>query len=107
MGRPPKDIDGEQVFRLARIGSTQQDIADYLGCARSVISERFRQEYELGRAASKRSIRLWQFKRAKAGSDTMLIHLGKVYLGQGDKSGPDDQLGDQVPRDDQGGVIEP
>jgi hypothetical protein len=85
MGRPLKDIDGDEVFDWAKDGCTQEEIANHFGCARSVISERFRQEYELGKAASKTSLRRMQFDKARAGSDTMLIHLGKVYLGQTDR----------------------
>jgi hypothetical protein len=36
----------------------------------------------LGRAQSKISLRRAQFKRAMAGSDAMLIHLGRSVLGQ-------------------------
>ncbi len=85
MGRPRLPIDGETVRKFARIGCTQEEIAGRLGCARSVISERFRQEFELGRAQSKTSLRSYQWKRARNGSDPMLIHLGKVYLDQKDR----------------------
>jgi hypothetical protein len=85
MGRPLKDINADEVFDLASKGCTQEEIAGHFGCARSVISERFRHDYELGSAASKTSIRSMQFARARKGSDAMLIHLGKVYLGQSDK----------------------
>jgi hypothetical protein len=85
VGRPLKPIDAEQVYKLARLGCTQEEVGDYFGCARSVISERFRQEFELGRAASKISLRRWQRKKAQAGCSTMLIHLGKAELGQTDR----------------------
>lgn len=92
MGRPLKPIDAEQVYKLARLGCTQDEIGDYFGCVRSVISDRFRPEFELGRAASKMSLRRWQMKRAQAGSDAMLIHLGKHHLGQG--TGLSNDIGD-------------
>ncbi|HWG97202.1 MAG TPA: hypothetical protein VN647_08980, partial [Nitrospira sp.] len=64
-GRPLKEIDGDQVYKLAKMGCTQEEIADYFGCAsHSTISERFRQDYELGRAASKTSLRRMQWKSA-------------------------------------------
>ncbi len=85
MGRPLKDIDGEMVRKLARLGCTQEEIAARLECARTVISERFRQEFNLGKAQSKTSLRYHQWKRATAGSDAMLIHLGKTYLDQKDR----------------------
>src|ERR1700677_678950 len=70
---------------MAKDGCTQAEIADHFGCAQSTISERFRSDFELGKGASKTSLRKMQFDRARAGSDTMLIHLGKVYLDQTDK----------------------
>ena len=39
----------------------------------------------LSRAESKISLRCKQFQRAMQVSDRMLIHLGKVYLGQTDR----------------------
>jgi AraC-like DNA-binding protein len=82
MGRPAKSIDGEMVRKLSKLGCTQEDIAEFFGCSHSVISERFRQDFHLGRAESRISIRRAQMKRALAGSDAMLIHLGKSVLGQ-------------------------
>lgn len=84
MARPRKEIDADEVFKLAKLGCTQEEIGDFFGCSHSVISERFRREFDLGRAASKTSLRRWQMKRAHAGSDAMLIHLGKQELGQGE-----------------------
>jgi hypothetical protein len=85
MGRPRKKIDPEQVRKLARLGCTQADIAEFLACAQSVISERFRSVFALGCAQSKISLRRLQWKAARAGSVPMLIHLGKQYLGQSDR----------------------
>jgi hypothetical protein len=85
MGRPAKNIDAELVRKLAKLGCTQDEIADFFGVTQSVISERFRSDFHLGSAESKISIRRVQFKRAMHGSDRMLIHLGKVYLGQTDR----------------------
>ena len=83
MGRPLKDIDGEQVYKLAKLGCTQEEIGEFFGCARSVITERFSTEYTRARAGWKQSIRRAQTIRAiKDRSDTMLLHLGKCYLGQ-------------------------
>jgi hypothetical protein len=107
MGRPLKPIDGEQVYRLARLGCTQVDIAEFFGVDEKTIRNRFSEEFRQGKEQGKISLRHLQWKRARAGSDAILIHLGKHMLNQGDKATPADQLGDQVPRDDEGGVIEP
>ncbi len=82
MGRPTKDIDARMVRKLAKLGCTQDKIADFFDVTPSVISERFRSDFQLGRAESKISLWRVQFKRAMQGSDRMLIHLGKAYLGQ-------------------------
>ncbi len=81
MGRPAKPIDSELVRKLAKMGCTQGDIAEFFDCSQSVISERFRSDFNLGSAESKISLRRMQWKAARAGSVPMLIHLGKVYLG--------------------------
>jgi hypothetical protein len=82
MARPVKPIDAEMVRKLAKIGCTQRDIAEFFDCSQSVISERFRSDFQLGQAQSRISLRRAQFKRAMAGSDAMLIHLGRSVLGQ-------------------------
>jgi hypothetical protein len=85
MGRPAKDIGADQVRKLAKLGCTQDEIADFFGCAHSVITERFGQEFHLGRGESKISLRRMQWKAARAGSVAMLVHLGKVQLDQTDR----------------------
>jgi hypothetical protein len=83
MARRPKPIDKEQVFKLARLGCSQAEIADVLGCSQPTISKRFRMELARARASFRIGIRRAQYIRAvKDRSDTMLIHLGKVELGQ-------------------------
>src|SRR5262249_51326675 len=79
---PLTPIDIEQVFKLGRLGLTQAEIADVFNVSPSVISERFRTEITRARAHWKMSLRRAQWKRAKAGSDAILIHLGKSELGQ-------------------------
>lgn len=85
MARPLKPIDAEQVFKLAQLGCTLAEIGEFFGCSDQTISNRFLADYELGKASQKTSIRRWQMKKGKAGCSTMLIHLGKTYLGQTDR----------------------
>lgn len=86
VGRPLKEIDAETVQYLASIGCTQAEIAGYFGVAsHSTISERFRQEYELGQSMSKITLRKRQWNASKR-SVPMMIHLGKHMLGQTEKS---------------------
>ncbi len=86
MGRPLKEIDAEQVFKLAQLGCTQEEIGDFFGVSQQCISERFQVEYTRARSHWKQSLRRAQTRRAiRDGSDSMLIHLGKTYLGQTDR----------------------
>jgi len=56
MARPRKNIDPEQVRKLAGWGLTQNDIASLVGCSLSLISLRFSSSYDLGVMQSKTTI---------------------------------------------------
>lgn len=103
MGRPRKDVDGDQVLKLARLGCTNGEIGDFFGVSDETIRIRFVDELSLGRADQKISLRRWQAKSAHAGSVPMLIHLGKQYLGQSDKAEVEQKtsltLDGQMPKD--------
>jgi hypothetical protein len=87
MGRRRVAITADQVERLARIGCTQEEIAEVLGCAQATISLRFSMEYARARASMKMSLRRAQYRRAvKDRSDTMLCWLGRHVLGQSGES---------------------
>lgn len=107
MGRPKKDIDEDEVFKLASYGCTQEEIADFFDCTHAVISVRFRQAFQLGKASVRKNVRMWQMRRAQKGSDTMLIHLGKHYCGQTDKPGPEQATEDKPATDENGTSLEP
>lgn len=47
--------------------------------------ERFLEKKSKGRNRGKTSLRSWQFAAAKQGNTSLLIHLGKNYLGQTDR----------------------
>jgi DNA-binding XRE family transcriptional regulator len=86
VGRPRKPIDAEQVYKLARLGCTQEEIADIFDVSQQTISDRFSVECSRARASLKMSLRRAQLHRAiKDRSDSMLIHLGKNMLGQSDR----------------------
>lgn len=84
MARPAKDIDPEQVFKLASTGSKVTEIADFFGVSRDVIHDRFATELAKGKSELKASLRQAQIMAAKQGNSTMLVWLGKQYLGQSD-----------------------
>ncbi len=82
MGRPLKQIDAEQVYKLAQLGCSYREIAGKFGVDEKTIRNRFSAEKELGDSSGNIAIRRWQMRRAKNGSDAMLTLLGKARLGQ-------------------------
>lgn len=101
-----EDITDEAVRRLASYGCTQEEVADFFDTSRSVITARFGQAFKLGQASVRKNVRMWQMRRAKAGSDTMLIHLGKQYCGQADK-GQSQEAEEPSATDENGQSLEP
>tara|TARA_B110000438_G_scaffold303605_1_gene365923 strand:- start:3036 stop:3452 length:417 start_codon:yes stop_codon:yes gene_type:complete len=85
MSRPRKQIDGEQVRKLAALHCTVDEIADILECSRDTLYRHHKEELEKGRAEGKMRLRTMQFKSASNGSASMLIWLGKQMLGQKDQ----------------------
>lgn len=85
MGRKLLDIDPDDVFRLASMQCTNKEIGAFFGCDETTIAKRFSTELSKGRETGKMSLRRKQLEVAKSGNVTMLIWLGKQYLGQSDK----------------------
>ena len=91
MARPPKEINYDIVEGLARIQCTNEEIAATIGFSISGFSKRRKNDPELvavlekGRETGKMSLRRLQYKAAENGNNTMLVWLGKQYLGQSDK----------------------
>ena len=104
MGRPLAVIDVEQVYKLARLGCTNQEIGDWFNVNGETIRVRFMDVLKLARSDQKISLRRKQHKTAMKGSVPMLIHLGKHYLGQTDSPKPDETENPEL--DDLGDVRE-
>lgn len=91
-GRPPHVIDLEVVRNSAAIGCTADEISSILGMARSTLYEHMQRNpavqeaMDAGRDKGRATLRRFQWNRAEAGSDTILVWLGKQMLGQKDKS---------------------
>lgn len=93
MGRPRKEVNWEEFDKLCAIQCTEEEIAAWFDMSRELLNQRCKEEYDMtflalfGQKRQKgfSSLRRNQFKRATGGSDTMLIWLGKQYLGQKDK----------------------
>jgi len=91
MGRPPANIDGEQVRTLAEMQCTVDEMAAFFKVNRDTIYARFSDELEKGRLVGNISLRRKMFHRALhgfngEGDSTMLIWLSKQYLGHKDRS---------------------
>lgn len=85
-GRPKIVIPYEQVRKLARLQCTQQEIADCLDISIDTLQrdERFMELYRRGMNHGRMSVRRAQYRAMLQGNQTMLVWLGKQYLGQRD-----------------------
>lgn len=87
-GRPKFIIDYETVAKLAHIQCTMQEIANFLGCSLNKLEKdkEFLRVYKKEMDGGRMSLRRKQWKAADEGNTTMLVWLGKQYLGQRDQS---------------------
>jgi hypothetical protein len=91
-GRPAKIIDYDLIERAASIGCTKEEISAVLGIGRTTLYAHMEKDPEiqaaidLGTDKGKATLRRLQWKGAHDGNATMLIWLGKQYLGQKDRS---------------------
>ena len=96
-GRPKIEIDFEQVEKLCIMHCTGEEIAGFFNISYDTLARRIKTKYKLSfadyfkrkSAAGKLSLRRAQFSAATAGNISMLIWLGKQYLGQADKQDTD------------------
>lgn len=87
MPRRPKPVvlTKEEIKNLAANGCTDKHIAIRAGISESTLQKRFRKELDEGRAELRETILKAQIELAvKKQNATMLIWLGKQYLGQRD-----------------------
>ena len=93
MGRPIAVIDWEKVKAMCRIFCTESEIAAVLDVHIDTLLEACKREHNCTfpdffkkfSEDGKASLRRAQYKRAMEGHPTMLIWLGKQYLGQKDQ----------------------
>ena len=86
MARPPKQINGSEVTKLAEIGCSALQIATVMDCSVDTLQRRFVVNLAKGRQNLKMKLRRRQIRAALDGNITLLIWLGKQYLGQTDQS---------------------
>jgi DNA-binding CsgD family transcriptional regulator len=75
----------KQVEKLASCGLTNKEIAEALGYDDSTLKRKFENFLTKGKANLKQRLKRKQIEVALAGNVSMLIWLGKNYLGQADK----------------------
>lgn len=80
-----KQVDREQVWKLATMMCSDAEIADVVGLNVGTLKKRFGDLIEKGRSVGKKALRRAQFEKAISDKDPrMLIFLGKQYLSQKD-----------------------
>tara|TARA_A100001201_G_scaffold41729_1_gene42726 strand:- start:167 stop:499 length:333 start_codon:yes stop_codon:yes gene_type:complete len=85
VGRPKKELDIDIIQKLASIMCTNVEIAQVVGCHADTLADNFSEYLKKGREEGKISLRRLQWTKAQNGNTTMLIWLGKQWLGQKDK----------------------
>jgi len=92
-GRPLIEIDWEQVDEMCQIQCTGEEQAGILGIDYETLNRACKREKDLSfkdyyaqkSAGGKKSLRRRQYTTAMEGNPTMLVWLGKNWLGQTDK----------------------
>jgi hypothetical protein len=92
VGREKRVVPPDEVYKLAEIGCTDREIAEWFMIKEDTLRYNFADYLTKGRAGMKRRLRSVQLSTALAGNATLLIWLGKNLLGQSDNPGnTDDQ----------------
>lgn len=90
-GPKPKPLDYDVIERLAARQASNREIAGILGVSESTIRKRIDDDPKLRALIEKAkgkglaALRSKQYEVAMSGDRTLLIWLGKQYLGQSDK----------------------
>ena len=84
MGRPRLKITAEQVYALAEIGATYEEMGSILKCAKSYLVRNHKDTINEAYSNMRTNVRRTQMKVAGEGNVSMLIHLGKTMLKQHD-----------------------
>lgn len=82
MARPKKQINEEQLLKLAAINCSHAEMASVLDCSADTLERRYAAIIKKGRDQGKMSLKRKQYEIAMGGNVTMLIWLGKIMLGQ-------------------------
>lgn len=83
-GAKQRIVPPDEVWKLAEIGCTDREIATWFMVDENTLRYNFSDYLAKGRMALHRRLRAMQIKTALSGNATLLIWLGKQYLGQSD-----------------------
>ena len=89
-GRPKKELDKEQVYKLALMHCNMQEMADFFCVDVKTLRTNYSQEIQKGKDEGKIRLIKKQFEGAEKGKVSMLILLGNQVLGQNDGATGDD-----------------
>jgi hypothetical protein len=96
MGRPPTEtakIDKVELEKLMRMGVSEREVMDWFDVSLKTLVRYIKKEFDLtfvqmrdkSFIRTKIAIKRAQIEKALKGDNTMLIWVGKQYLGQRDK----------------------
>jgi hypothetical protein len=86
MGRPKLQLNVDQIVKAASWGCTVSEIASLMDCSEATLTSQYLGYINKGRQSLGSSLKQRQVELAMGGNVTMLIWLGKQYMGQSDKS---------------------
>ena len=89
-GRPKIKLDPGDARKLGELQCTYAEVAAFFECSIETVKRRLKDDpefcaaYKTGIENGKTSLRRYQWRAAAKGNSTMLVWLGKQYLGQRD-----------------------
>jgi hypothetical protein len=101
-GRPRLQFDLQHIEGFGAIMATYEEMAAVLGCSKFTIEDRMRNDeefssaYKRGQGSGKVRLRRAQWQAADRGNVTMMIWLGKQWLGQTDQMAIDATVEDRT-----------
>jgi hypothetical protein len=84
LGRPRRNIDPLQVYEMARIHCTWEEMASALLVSPDTLETHFSGIVNLARSEGKKGLRRKMFETAEQGNTSMMIWLSKNHLGMKD-----------------------
>lgn len=78
-------IDPEECQKLAAMGCTMQEIADFVGCSVDTLERNFAEAINIGRSRGRMSVKRKLYEKAMTGDLGAIIWWGKNFAGMADK----------------------